>query len=635
MLTSINYKKIGLKVGLEIHQQVDSEKKLFCGCNTELFKGDPEITFSRQLRPTQSELGQIDYAAFFEFQKGSTILYEGDQETACLVEMDEEPPHELNHQALKAALVISLMLNTRPVNEVHVMRKTVIDGSNTTGFQRTCIVAVGGEIAIEGKKVAIQHVGLEEDAARKVGGDHDVHRFRIDRLCIPLVEVATAPVIYSPKEASEVALGIGRILRATGMVKRGLGTIRQDLNISIQGGALVEIKGVQELELISLVVENEVHRQINLLEINDELRKRKVKEADIKDVFINVSKAFVKTRCKVIHDALEMGDQVVAVKLPSFGGLLRRELMPNIRFGTEMADRAKFWGRVGGIFHTDELPAYGITVEEIDDIKKATKAKQGDAVVLVATTLAKASEALSAVNQRAKEALKGVPQETRAAKPDGSTRYMRPRPGAARMYPETDVHPILITESILENLESHLPEWPEEKMSRFTRDYRLNEKLATQVLDSKFNPFFQEIVESIEISPTLVAVVLTETLKALKRDGVQVENLSEKQLSKMFQLLASGDIVKEGISDIITWLSTHPKSNSDEAIEALDLRMLSKDRIEKIIVELIEENQSMIAKTKGKAFGILIGLIMKRVRGKAKVEVVTKLLKKRLRNVGG
>ena len=309
--------------------------------------------------------------------------------------------------------------------------------------------------------------------------------------------------------------------------------------------------------------------------------------------------------------------------------------MPNIRFGTEMADRAKFWGRVGGIFHTDELPAYGITVEEIDDIKKATKAKQGDAVVLVATTLAKASEALSAVNQRAKEALKGIPQETRAAKPDGSTRYMRPRPGAARMYPETDVHPILITKSMLENLESHLPEWPEEKMQRFTRDYRLNEKLAKQVLDSKFNPFFQEIVESIKISPTLVAVVLTETLKALKRDGVQVENLSEKQFSKMFQLLASGDVVKEGISDIIAWLSTHPKSNPDEAIEALDLGMLSKDRIEEIIVEFIEENQSIITKTRGKAFGILIGLIMKRVRGKAKVEVVTKLLKKKLGNVGG
>jgi glutamyl-tRNA(Gln) amidotransferase subunit E len=629
-LSSINYEKVGLKVGLEIHQQLDSEKKLFCGCSTKLFKGNPEITFSRQLRPTQSELGQIDHAAFFEFQQGRTILYEGDQETACLVEMDEEPPHELNLQALKTALVISLMHKAHPVNEVHVMRKTVIDGSNTTGFQRTCVVAMGGEIAIDGKKVPIQHVGLEEDAARKVGEDQDVHRFRIDRLCIPLVEVATAPVIYTPKEATEVALGIGRILRATGMVKRGLGTIRQDLNISIRDGALVEIKGVQELELISLVVENEVHRQISLLEIKDELRKRKVKEADIEDEFINISKTFSNTRCKVIHDALDRGDQVVAVKLPSFGGLLSRELMPNIRFGTEMADRAKFWGRVGGIFHTDELPAYGITAKEIDSLQEATKAKQGDAVVLVATTLAKASEALSAVTQRAREALKGIPQETRAAKPDGSTRYMRPRPGAARMYPETDVHPILITKNILENLENHLPEWPEEKMQRFTRDYGLNEKLAKQVLDSEFHPLFQEIVESIKISPTLVAVVLTETLKALKRDGVQVENLSEEQLSKMFQLLTSGDIVKEGIPDILTWLSEHPKSNPDEAIEILELEMLSEDRIVEIIAELIAENQSVIAKTKGKAFGILMGLIMKKVRGKANVKVVTKLLKKSL-----
>lgn len=413
---TVDYKKIGLKVGLEIHQQLNTKTKLFCGCKTELFKEEPEITFLRRLRPTQSELGQIDPAAFFEFQKGVKILYEASKDTACLVEMDEEPPHGLNRQALETTFIISLMLESKPVNEIHVMRKTVIDGSNTTGFQRTCIVAFNGKVETKEKTVPIQHVGLEEDAARKMGKNSNIIRYRIDRLCIPLVEVATAPVIYTPQEAEEVALAIGRILRATGKVKRGLGTIRQDLNISIRDGALVEIKGVQELELVSLVVENEVQRQLNLLKIKEELTKQGAKEKDVKDVFVDVTHVFAKTRCKVIRAALERGKQVLAVKLRKFEGLLKEELTPDVRLGTEMADRARFWGRVGGIFHTDELPAYGITAEEVDMLKRVMNAEQGDAVVFVADILENASDALKAVNERVKEALKKVPRETRAAK---------------------------------------------------------------------------------------------------------------------------------------------------------------------------------------------------------------------------
>ena len=264
---SSKYSRIGLKAGLEIHQQLDTREKLFCSCEPNLFKEEPEYTFLRRLRPTQSELGQVDAAALFEFQKGTKILYEANSDTSCLVEMDEEPPHNLNVEATEITLLASLMMDAKPVDEIHVMRKTVIDGSNTTGFQRTCVVALNGEIDIKGKKVQIQQVSLEEDAARKTGADGQLIRYRIDRLGIPLIEVTTAPVIYSPEEAEETALAIGRILRATRRVRRGLGTIRQDVNVSIRDGALIEIKGVQELELISLVIENEVQRQLGLLEI--------------------------------------------------------------------------------------------------------------------------------------------------------------------------------------------------------------------------------------------------------------------------------------------------------------------------------------------------------------------------------
>ncbi|MDH5450786.1 MAG: Glu-tRNA(Gln) amidotransferase subunit GatE, partial [Candidatus Bathyarchaeota archaeon] len=321
---TIDYSKIGLKAGLEIHQQLDTETKLFCSCKPQLFKEEPEITFLRRLRPTQSELGQVDPAALFEFQKGVRILYEANEETSCLVEMDEEPPHNLDREAVEIALTIAFMMKAKPVDEIHVMRKAVIDGSNTTGFQRTCVVALDGEIDIKGKKIPIQHISLEEDAARKTGENGSIIRYRIDRLGIPLVEIATAPVIYSPQEAEETALVIGRILRAMGKVKRGLGTIRQDLNVSIRDGALIEIKGVQELELVSKIVEYEVQRQLGLLKIRDELKERRAAEKDVKDEFVDVSSFFEQTKCQVIRKALNQSKRVLAVRLPKFADLLGR-----------------------------------------------------------------------------------------------------------------------------------------------------------------------------------------------------------------------------------------------------------------------------------------------------------------------
>ncbi|MFP3984701.1 MAG: Glu-tRNA(Gln) amidotransferase subunit GatE [Candidatus Bathyarchaeia archaeon] len=630
---TIDYKSVGLKVGLEIHQQLNSREKLFCGCKTQLFKEEPEIQFLRGLRPTQSELGQVDPAAFFEFQKGVKILYEANRETSCLVEMDEEPPHDLNPSALETALIVSLMLKAKPVDEIHVMRKTVIDGSNTTGFQRTCVVALDGRVETKEKIVPIQHLGLEEDAARKMDEKDNILRYRIDRLCIPLVEIATAPVIYTPQEAEEVAFAIGRVLRATDRVKRGIGTIRQDLNVSINDGALVEIKGVQELELVAIVVEKEVQRQFSLLKIREELAKRKVESRDFKNEFINVTNVFADTKCKVIRTALEKEKQVIASKLPKFEGLLKKELTHGLRLGTEMLDRARFWGRVGGIFHTDELPAYGITAEEVDALKQIVKAKIGDAVVFVADTFENAYNALKAVNERAREALKEVPQETRTAKPDGTTRYMRPRPGAARMYPETDVPAIYISADYVENLREHLPELPEQKMQRLMKDHGLNEKLAQQILDSEYCQLFEKVVEESKISPTFVAIILTETLKALKRDGVTVENVSDEQFVELFHLVGSGKLAKEAIPDAVVWLSSREKAKVIEAFEALGLDMLPRSELEKIVDSLIKEHQALLASRAEKAFGILMGMVMEKVRGKAKASMVSELVRKRLRDL--
>jgi glutamyl-tRNA(Gln) amidotransferase subunit E len=627
----IDYEKVGLKVGLEIHQQLNTSAKLFCSCRPELFKEEPEITFLRGLRPTQSELGQVDPAAYFEFQKGVKILYEANRATSCLVEMDEEPPHPLNPEAVETVLTVALMMKAEPVDEIHVMRKTVIDGSNTTGFQRTCVIALNGEMMVGEKAIPIQHAGLEEDAARKTGVEEgNVTRYRIDRLGIPLIEIATGPVIKSPKEAEEVAFAIGRVLRATGKVMRGLGTIRQDINISIPNGALMEIKGLQELELVPLVVEYEVQRQLSLIKITEELNKTGLIREDLKEEFFDVSSAFKQTKCKVIRKALDGNQQVLAVKLPRFRGFLKRELMPGFRLGTEMADRARFWGRVGGIFHTDEMPAYGITMEEVEELKKIFKAEDEDAVVFVSDKAENARDALKAVVERAREALKGVPAETRAPNPDGTTRYMRPRPGAARMYPETDIPPIQITEDYVRKVSLHMPENPEQKLERLIKVYKLNQKLAKQIFDSEYGELFETIVKESNVSPTTVAAFMTETTKALKRDGVSVEKVSEDQIREIFKAVSSGGLTKEAIPEIVSWLSRHEDSTVENAIDRIGLKMLSSEELEKIVDSVIERNRSLIEERGANAFGPLIGMVMKEVRGKAIAASVSELVKRKL-----
>jgi len=627
---SIDYSKIGLKAGIEVHQQLDTRAKLFCSCKPQLFKEEPEITFLRRLRPTQSELGQVDPAAFFEFQKGVKILYEANRENSCLVEMDEEPPHDLNNEAVEIALIVALIMGAKPVEEIHVMRKTVIDGSNTTGFQRTCVIALGGETDIKQKKIPIQHIGLEEDAARKMGEEGLILRYRIDRLGIPLIEVTTAPVLYSPQEAEEAALAIGRILRATRRVKRGLGTIRQDLNISIPEGALIEIKGVQELELVSKVVEYEVQRQVSLLQIRDELKRRGITEESIQDEFVDVTPVFTQTKCRVIQKALSQNQQVLAVRLPKFAGLLKGELTPGTRLGSEMADIAHFWGRVGGIFHTDELPAYGITFEENNQLRLFMKAEPQDAVVFVADVPENAADALKAVTQRAREAVRGVPEETRAANPEGTTRYMRPRPGAARMYPETDVPPIRLTEDYLEQLRARLPELPEQKMGRLMRQYGLNPKLARQILDSEYADLFETIAQETKVSPTVIAVALTETLKALRRVGVETEKVGDEQMRALFRLVDSGEVAKEAIPEIIAWLSKHEGAAVMDAVEGLGLAMVSREELETMIDDLVKENMGLVRERGLGAFGVLMGLVMRRVRGRVRAESVSEVLRRKL-----
>ncbi|MFH0897590.1 MAG: Glu-tRNA(Gln) amidotransferase subunit GatE [Candidatus Bathyarchaeota archaeon] len=544
--------------------------------------------------------------------------------------LNEEPPHDLDQEALEIALTVALMTNTIPVDETHVMRKVVIDGSSPYGFQRTAIVALNGGLEVDSKQIPIQTICVEEDACRKTGEKGSTISYRLDRLGVPLIEVVTGPVIDSPKQAEEVALALGRILRATGRVKRGIGTIRQDLNISITGGALVEIKGVQELELVSTVVANEVQRQLTLLKIRDELVIRGVKEGDFKDNIIDVTKIFTTTKCRVIEEALENGCKVMAVVLPKLSGLLRIEVLPGIRFGTELSDYAKFWGRVGGIFHTDELPSYGITEEEVSKLEAYLKTANGDTIIFVADADDNAIDALKAVVGRMKTALVKIPSETRAAYPEGTTRYSRPRPGAARMYPETDIPPVPITMGLLKKIRESLPEPLETKLTRLMNDYGLNRKLASQVLNSDYYDVLEKIVLQTKISASFIAATLTETFKNMERRGIDVNLLSENLIEGAFTLADSGTVAKEAIPEILTWMIKHEGIELNDAVEVLGLGMASEEELAKIVDRVVKENAGLIQERKINALGPLMGVVMKDLRGKIDAKKVSQLIKKRI-----
>jgi len=382
--------------------------------------------------------------------------------------------------------------------------------------------------------------------------------------------------------------------------------------------------------LISTVVEYEVQRQLGLISVKEELQKRGVTAEALKQEFVDVTGIFKETKSKVIRKAIDRKLKVMAVKLAGFAGLLGKELMPNFRVGTELSDRAKFWGRVGGIFHTDEMPNYGITAEEVEAVRKAVTAGNDDAVVFVADTAENVLDALKAVVERAQEALVGVPAETRTAKDDGTTRYMRPRPGAARMYPETDIPAQQITQELVEKVRANLPEPADKKLARLMKQYGLNEKLAKQLADSEYGVLFEEVARGSGVAASTVAAFLTETVKSLKRDGIAVDNVSEAQIKALFAAVGSGELAKEAVADVFSWLSKKENKTVKDATDALGLKMFNETDLTSIVDRIIAANQAVIEKQGKAAFGMLMGAVMKEVRGKATPETVSKILKQKL-----
>ena len=625
-MSEIDFEKIGLKVGLEIHQQLDTKKKLFCKCRP-IESDEYTEKFSRSLRTAKSELGKLDPAALFEKTKSKKINYYANSQSSCLVEKDEEPPHDLDHDAKKISLLISSMLESKIFSEIHVMRKTVIDGSNTSGFQRTMLVSQGGNLKVGEKKIGVQAVCLEEDAAKLLSNEQNETNYSLDRLGVPLVEIALEPVSTKPSEVKEIALTLGRLLRATRMVKRGIGTIRQDVNISVMNSGVVEVKGVQQLDQLEKIIRYESKRQHGLILIAEKLKKLSI--TITKEDIIDVTEIFKDCDSKIIQNAMKLNAKIKAIRMRNFSGVFGFEPYPEIRLGKEIGQLVRFFG-IGGVFHSDELPNYGINNSDVDKVRKHLELVDGDGFLIIAGEDSKLDYAVNSIVKRIQDAADGVPAETRAATQEGETIFLRPRPGASRMYPETDIPSISVMPEEVKLAKDNIPKSWDESIAEIQQKYNLNLQLSEQIFDSEYLELFEKICQNEKNSPNFVASILCSSITNMGRQGLDVTLLKPEHIIEAFGLLAADKIPKESLEIIFENIMSGKSENVSMAMQSADVSSMDRDELNGILDQVIQSNMELVKKLGDKAITTLMGIAMKEVRGKASGKIVNDLLHKKI-----
>ncbi len=575
------YKGIGFMCGLELHQRLATSRKLFCDCPTNIIPngGKGSVSLTRRQRAIAGELGTIDISAGFEAQRGRTFVYNVAEGRSCLVEVDEEPPHRISEEAMNTVLAFAKALNMKIVDEIQPMRKGVVDGSDPSAFQRTAMVAFEGHIIVDGSRVDIPSIFLEEESCRAEATRGREITYNVEMLGVPLVEIDTSPYIRTPKEAKDIALYLGTMMRISGRVQRGIGSVRQDVNVSIRGGARVEIKGLQEIEYADAYIDTEVKRQQELLKIRDELVARKASVGKA----VDLTSAFEGTNVGLISNHAGKGGKVIGFKLAGFAGILGREVAPRRRLGTEISDYARSAG-VGGLIHGDEdLKGYGFTDSDIERLRKRLSLGEGDSFIIIAGSAESASRAAGFAIDRAKYALVGVPPETRGTIGDGTgtTRFLRPLPGGSRMYPETDARPITVTKEMLSDAESSAPDIKAEEQRLVVQ--LKDRSLAWRIMLSPRLQTYKSIAQSAK-DPAFVAHVLLQKLTELRRAGFDVESISDERLAELFKAYDDGKITKQAVDEILKILS---KKDQDV------INIIEQNKLERIsgssLKELVDE----------------------------------------------
>ncbi len=523
-----DYAELGLRSGLEIHQQILTEKKLFCRCPAACYSETYDAEILRHMRPTLSELGEYDGTALMEFKTRKEIIYQINHKTVCTYEMDDTPPFEINPQALDIALEIAMLMNYKLVSEIHIARKQYLDGSIPTGFQRTTIVGVDGWIPYKDRKIGLIQLGLEEDACREVSDIGHQRVYLTDRLGMPLIETVTRPEMRTPQEVADVANILRRLVRSTGKVRTGIGAARQDVNVSINGGTRIEIKGVARIPLIPLLIYNEAARQHALLQIKDELKQRGITDKTFQAESIDVTQMLTHTSWDPILRALSRGEEVHCVKLKGFLGMLSYPTQTGKVFSKEISDRVRV---VACLTRLPNILTSESTEETIDSftwkkIRKAINANAHDALILVWGGRQDIKTAVEEIIIRAREATQGIPGETRQALADGTNGFERILPGPDRMYPDTDLPPLEISEERMEEIGSNVPEpiWDKEKRYRAMQ---APDHLIDSIAASPRAALFDQLTERFDVPVQWICRYLFESTKHWQRKGLPVEKLTD------------------------------------------------------------------------------------------------------------
>ena len=576
--TPEQYAGIGMKSGLEIHQQLDTRKKLFCRCPVRPYTDEYHAEILRHMRPTLSELGEYDGTALMEFKTKKEIIYQIHQETVCTYEMDDTPPFELNEDALDIALEVTMLLGCKLVSELHIARKQYLDGSIPTGFQRTTILGVDGSIPFDGdRRIRIRQLGLEEDACREVSDEGHVRTYRTDRLGIPLIETVTEPDMHTPQEVAAVAQRLRWLVRSTGKVRTGIGAARQDVNVSVEGGRRVEIKGVSRIPLIPLLVHNEAYRQVVLLEIKKELERRKITPESFETNVHDVTDTLRSTSYYPVAKALKQGLLVRAVVLRGYRGILSMRTQPETTFAKEISDRVRVIAcldRLPNIAHSD-MEGETLSSTEWTKIKRLCRTGDNDAVVVVWGDERDVETGAGEIVIRAREALEGVPNETRQALPDGTNGFERILPGPDRMYPDTDLPPLAITEQRIERIRATLPETPWAREARYAK-LGLRPDIARRMSIAPERELFDRIVEKTGYDASDIAFFLLGRFRAeCKRAGSC--DCSEDEIVEALEKASKESLPNEAFLPLLCGICDGKRSEAAWAFESMDEEVIERE----------------------------------------------------------
>jgi len=583
------YQTLGFMCGLEVHQQLKTDKKLFCHCPAGIFQKDGEYDAEvvRHMRPTLSEMGGYDGTALMEFKTKKTIVYRIANATTCTYDVDDTPPFKINEQALEIALEIALLLKTNIVGELHITRKQYLDGSIPTGFQRTGIISIEGQIPLKNKPVRIIQLSIEEDSCREVSDVGHKRIYTTDRLGMPLIETVTYPDMKTPEEAYEAAQYIRFLNRSTGKVRTGIGATREDVNVSISGGTRVEIKGVSHINHIPELVHNEAFRQKSLLEIRRELLKRipDFENWKISHTFIN--KDYINSTCSQIKEILKEDYQLVAVNLPGFQGILSFFTQPGRMFSDEISDRLKVIACIEkpNMTHSED---WHVIDEDFNFICQLLKTKKEDAQILFWGPKEDINTALETIEERCLFAFKGIPNETRKSLGNGTTMFERVLPGADRMYPDTDSAPISISEDFIEKVRSNLPVDVNHRINQL-KNWKVPEDAFFYLLRYNLVPLIEKTSHDFEINPRIIATLLAHKLKYFQGRLQPDSPFNYEKIYELFSFIKEQRLGLDLIYEMLPILYSHPKMQMMDILKSINFSKRNKDSILSLVPHLQEE----------------------------------------------